>query len=286
MDKDFYLQGTDKKKEHFLRNIGVSFEWNIIYKCNYRCSYCIFNGKWEEYGPRTVFKSVDELVQIWNKIYDIYGRCSIVFTGGEPTIYPNFFEFVSKLSKKHYPINISSNGSGDLKKMVELCDNKKVSMSISFHTEFDSAKDVLKRAKYLKENGFLAEFINYCCWPPAIPKLMEYVKMFKNEGFLIKAIPFCGQYNGKIYPDSYTKEEKDILGINEVWEKNVKRKGTMCAAGQKSALIFPDGKVARCGQIGERILIGNIFDKSFKLLDKPQECDVDICPCLKAVDVE
>ena len=97
---------------------------------------------------------------------------------------------------------------------------------------------------------------------------MEYVKMFKNEGFLIKAIPFCGQYNGKIYPDSYTKEEKDILGMNEVWEKNVKRKGTLCAAGQKSALIFPDGKVARCGQIGERILVGNIFDKSFKLTSK------------------
>ena len=72
MSKDFYLQGTNKEKEHFLKNIGVSFEWNIIYKCNYRCSYCIFNGKWEEYGPRTVFKSVDELVQIWNKIYDIY----------------------------------------------------------------------------------------------------------------------------------------------------------------------------------------------------------------------
>ena len=115
---------------------------------------------------------------------------------------------------------------------------------------------------------------------------MEYVKMFKEEGLVIKAIPFCGQYNGKNYPDSYTKEEKEILGINEVWENNVKRKGTLCAAGQKSALIFPDGKVARCGQIGERILVGNIFEKNFKLLDKPQECDVDMCPCLKAVDID
>ena len=34
MDKDFYLQGTDKEKEHFSGNRGVSFEWNIIYKCN------------------------------------------------------------------------------------------------------------------------------------------------------------------------------------------------------------------------------------------------------------
>jgi len=42
--------------------------------------------------------------------------------------------------------------------------------------------------------------------------------------------------------------------------------------------------VARCGQIGERILVGNIFDENFKLLNKPQACDVDLCPCLKAVE--
>ncbi|MDD5102359.1 MAG: hypothetical protein PHH62_05185, partial [Endomicrobiaceae bacterium] len=227
--------------------------------------------------------SVNELLEIWNRIYSLYGKTSIVFTGGEPTIYPNFFEFISKLSQKHYPINISSNGSGDLKQLCETCDNTKVSISISFHPEFDDAETVIERAKYLKEKGFLAEFINYCCYPPHISKLMDYVKLFKDNGLTIKAIPFCGNYNDKNYPDSYTVEEKEILGINEVWEANVKRKGTLCAAGQKSALIFPDGKVARCGQIGERILVGNIFDKNFKLLDKAQECDVDICPCLKVV---
>lgn len=284
-DNEFYLQGTEKEKERFRDTIGVSFEWNIIYKCNYRCSYCIFEGKWEEYGPRTVIKSVEELLEIWNRIYDLYGRTSIVFTGGEPTIYPNFFEFIAKLSQKHYPLNISSNGSGDLQKMVKLCDNKKVSMSISFHPEFDSAEVVRQRAEYLREKGFLAEFINLCCYPPYVEKLMDYVKFFKEKDFVIKAIPFCGQYNGKNYPDAYTEKEKMILGINEVWESNVKRKGTLCAAGQKSALIFPDGKVARCGQIGERILVGNIFDKEFKLLDKPLACDVDLCPCLKAVEV-
>ncbi|MFA7074317.1 MAG: radical SAM protein [Endomicrobiaceae bacterium] len=283
-DKDFYLQGTDAEKEHFSGSRGVSFEWNIIYQCNYRCSYCIFDGKWDEYGPRTVFKSVNELLEIWDRIYSLYGKTSIVFTGGEPTVYPDFFEFVSKLSEKHYPINISSNGSGDLKRLCEICDNTKVSVSISFHPEFDKAETVIERAKYLKAKGFLAEFINYCCYPPHIPKLMDYVKMFKDNGLTIKAIPFCGQYEGKSYPDSYTAQEKEILGINDVWETNVKRKGTLCAAGQKSALIFPDGKVARCGQIGERVLVGNIFDKDFKLLDKPQECDVDICPCLKAVE--
>ena len=40
---------------------------------------------------------------------------------------------------------------------------------------------------------------------------MEYVKMFKKEGLIIKVIPFCGQFNGTNYPDSYTKKENHRL---------------------------------------------------------------------------
>ena len=285
MEKDdFYLQGSDKSKESFQSGNAVNFEWNITYHCNYRCGYCIFDGKWEEYSPRTVFKNTSELLSIWKRIYNIYGKCAILFTGGEPMTYPDFVETVKQISEYHYPINISSNGTGDIEKLCAECDNTKVSMSISFHPEFDSAQKVIERALYLKKHGFLAEFINYCCWPPLLAKIPEYVKLFKDNGLTLKIIPFYGTYNGINYPDGYTKEEKELLGINEVWESNVKRKGTLCAAGKSSALIFPDGKVARCGQIGERILVGNIFDENFKLLDNASPCDVDLCPCLKAVD--
>jgi MoaA/NifB/PqqE/SkfB family radical SAM enzyme len=282
--EDFYTQGTDKTKESFQSKNPVKFEWNITYTCNYRCGYCIFDGKWEEYAPRTVFKSAGEIEAIWKRIYDMYGGCAILFTGGEPMTYPNFVDIVKRLSQYHYPINISSNGSGDIEKLCADCDNTKVSMSISFHPQFDTAEEVIKRAKYLKERGFLAEFINYCCWPPHLAKMPQYVKMFKDAGLILKIIPFCGTYNGVNYPDGYTKEEKELLGLGEVWEQNVHRRGTPCAAGKSSALIFPDGKVARCGQIGERVLVGNIFDANFKLLDAASPCDVDLCPCLKAVE--
>ena len=43
--------------------------------------------------------------------------------------------------------------------------------------------------------------------------------------------------------------------------------------------MFPDGKVARCGQVGERVLVGNFFDSEFGLLDKPLACDAEFCPC-------
>jgi hypothetical protein len=60
-------------------------------------------------------------------------------------------------------------------------------------------------------------------------------------------------------------------------------KGEYCSAGHKSVLIFPDGKVARCGQIGERLLLGNIFTSGFKFFPKPMVCDAEMCPCLEKI---
>jgi len=100
-------------------------------------------------------------------------------------------------------------------------------------------------------------------------------------GEVLKVIPFYGTYNNTAYPDGYSEYEKKLLGINSVWEKNVKRKGATCKAGHNSALIFPDGKVARCGQIGERFPLGNIFKGDFKLLEAPMTCDAELCPCLE-----
>jgi len=87
-DARFYLQGTDTSKEGFSNGTPVGFEWNIIYSCNFRCPHCIFEGKWDEYGKRTVYLSVSEWVKHWERIYDRHGRASIIITGGEPFLYP------------------------------------------------------------------------------------------------------------------------------------------------------------------------------------------------------
>lgn len=279
---DFYLQGTDVEKEAFRTDCSVNFEWNIVYACNFRCSYCIFAGKWEEYGPRNVFLGVDGWMKIWERINRLSGRCSILLTGGEPFIYPEFIELIRRLSQVHYPINISSNGSGDLEKFVAAVDPRRVSVTLSFHPEFNDLDDIIRKKKFLKSRGFEGDYINLCCYPPFVVKLDAWVKQARDQGEMLKVIPYMGPFEGKQYPDAYTTEEKKKLGIDAVWEGNVKRRGRFCKAGMKSALIFPDGKVARCGQVGERLLVGNIFDENFKLFDRMIPCDVEYCPCLEA----
>lgn len=286
MKEEFYLQGTDFEKEMFHDIKQIRFEWNMLYACNYRCSYCFFEGKWEEYGKRNIYLSPQEWFEHWKRICNLYGRCAIIITGGEPFIYHHFTEIIEKISQIHFPINISTNASANLNDFIEKIDPKKVSLTLSFHPQYDEIEEIIVKIKSLKEKGFLSEFINFCAYPPFLKELNRYIEKVKRSGEKLKVIPYIGKYNGRDYPDGYLNEEKKILGLDEKWEKNVKRKGSLCAAGCKSALIFPDGKVARCGQIGERFLIGSIFSDDFKLLEKPLSCDVDLCPCLETVLVE
>ncbi|MFH1414633.1 MAG: radical SAM protein [Elusimicrobiota bacterium] len=115
MGKDrFYLESKDFDKEMFHIVDQIRFEWNMIYSCNYDCRYCVFYGKWKEYAKRNVILSPDQWVKHWQRIYGICGRVSMVISGGEPFIYPDFNEVIRLVSDIHYPIHISTNGSGDL----------------------------------------------------------------------------------------------------------------------------------------------------------------------------
>jgi len=286
MSQNFYLQGTDRTKESFNQKDSVSFEWNIIYKCNFRCKYCFFEGKWEEYGKRNVILSVKKWIKIWEKIHSLYGRCAILITGGEPFIYPNFIELIRELSEIHYPINISSNGSFNLNEVVENFNPEKVSISLSFQPGFNKLEEIVEKKNFLEDKGFHSDFINLCCYPEFFDKIKKWIEYASGKKVIMKLIPFIGDYNGIKYPEGYTEEEKEFLGINKKWENNVKTKGKPCKAGMKSALIFPDGKVARCGQIGEKFLLGYIWDDNFRLLDKPLPCEGEYCPCLEGEIIE
>jgi radical SAM superfamily enzyme YgiQ (UPF0313 family)/MoaA/NifB/PqqE/SkfB family radical SAM enzyme len=256
----------------------VRFTWNIHYDCNYRCSYCFFEGKWEEYKKRNIYLSVEEWMKYWGRVHRRYGRCSMLITGGEPFTYPNFIHLVDSLSQLHYPINISSNASGDLRSFVRQIDPRRVSLSVSFQPEFDRLESFLERVVFLRRHGF-AGCINFVAHPLFLKDVEYYLERFESIGERLKVIPFWGEYRDVRYPYGYSRQERELIGIDEVWFNKVRKRGSLCPAGQRAALLFPDGKVARCGQIGERMVVGNFFDPGFKLLEQPLPCDAPACPC-------
>lgn len=268
----------------------IIFTWDIHLDCSYRCPYCWFHGNWEDLKKKNKYLPVETLVGYWHNIYDKYGKVMITVTGGEPLTYPDFAIVFEKLSLIH-DIEITTNLSIDkheLQSFVEEISQRNVKISGTFHPNFADLKTFTEKAEILKKYNMLGNVI-YLAWPPQIKDIPVYKKEFEKQGLNFSVLTFWGKYEGKEYPQSYTEEEKKIIGTclgkreGEKFQVLPKKTyGKLCMAGNTYAVIHPDGEVLRCGGggvKGENVTIGNFFDDNFKLLDKPMPCHSEVCPC-------
>lgn len=252
------------------------------WSCNYRCSYCFFDRHWADYSKRNVIKSCAEWCRLWERLRERYGRAFITITGGEPFAYPDFIEMLRRLSAVHWPINVSTNGSLHLEEFAKRIDHGKVSLSLSFHPQYIQIDEFMEKMRLLRRRGVALGCLNFVAYPPFLKDLPGFVERLRSIGESLKVIPFTGDYCGARYPGAYTAAEKKALGMDapdEDWVQSKRRRGTLCMAGHRAALLLPDGKVTRCGQIGDSGIFGSFFDEDFRLLEGPTPCDAEICPC-------
>ncbi|MBU1125375.1 MAG: radical SAM protein, partial [Candidatus Omnitrophica bacterium] len=261
----------------------IYFSWDIHYSCNFRCPYCWFYKDWASLAKRNLYLKPDEWVRHWRRVYDKYGEVRIEIVGGEPFIYPNFIELVKKISAFHR-VKVTTNLSGDIERFVKEIDPARVTLDLNFHVLFIDLETVLKKAHILNDAGFNAG-VCYLAYPPQMHKIKSLSERFARENIGFALAAFWGEYNGKKYPQSYTQQERDMmrpfLGDVDRIDFHLdghSPKGKLCRAGQRYASIQADGKVVRCGPLGERA-IGNITDDNFALLDRPMPCESDFCPC-------
>jgi len=289
----------------------VHWNWDISFKCNYKCSYCEVVRRDEEFDNRIA--DTDQWREIWDKIFDNYWCTHVRFSGGEPTIYPNFLKFLGMLLEKH-TVDITTNLSFDLNDFLDKVKPGGLSISASFHPEFCDFESFFEKLKYLHFHGFPST-LAYVGYPPHLDKIPEYKKRLEDLQMYFKIIPFIGNYKGKKYPESYDAVEKRLLegfatdsndqhlnDMNSRWlewrvekEENKEIKetkvkfGRLCRMGQMYAKIHPDLTVTRCcaGYHGiDSGKLGSILDKDFKLHDAPMPCSVNYdCPCFKGMFV-
>ncbi|MBN1823120.1 MAG: radical SAM protein [Endomicrobiales bacterium] len=265
----------------------IQFTWDIHYKCNYRCPYCWFHGKWDDIACNNVYPGTDRLLSYWENIRKLYGKVHIEISGGEPSIYPDFPKFAAELSKMH-DIGVTSNISGNIDGIIG--SGAKYNIGMSFHPLFADGGEFLKRAVELKEGGF-GNTVLYLAYPPAVKDIPKYKELFEKHGFIFYVLSFWGKYNGLDYPQNYTEEEKVIvntaLGVRGNTDKKfqlepVSTRGKNCNAGRTYALVHPNGDAYRCGGGNwkeQHQPFGNVFSDGFRLLEGPEPCESDNCPC-------
>lgn len=269
--------------------------WDISYICNYKCSYCIVDTR-----RQTTYLSPERWKEIWDFIFESYGSTHIRFSGGEPFIYPNFFKLLRFIGEKH-TLNVTTNLSFDVEKFAEeiapVADKSQLVISASFHPEFVRLEGFIDKILYLKSRGVYAS-ASLVSWPLFFKDIINIKKEMDNNGIEFLIIPLSGTHFGRSFPDGYTEEERKFLENLSVLtsnpaskdmvdfklkHENVKFKRRLCRMGQNFGMIRPNGDIYRCCTFEESACLGNIIKGTFKLLEKPDYCEIETCKCYKAM---
>ena len=89
-------------------------QWHLTERCNLRCRHCYQQRrKPQEMSIDELKQHIDgatEMLEAWEKEYDISLSPSINFTGGEPFLYKGLWEVITQARKSGYKVAILTNG--------------------------------------------------------------------------------------------------------------------------------------------------------------------------------
>ncbi len=261
--------------------------WYFNKACNYDCEYCFGHQKTEDkavgrFSPREIAKGFNDTGRIW----------WIGISGGEPFLYPQLSRVVRELTKNHF-IHIDTNLSCGLNGFIRDVDPERVVyINCAFHVEeverHRTVEGFIENVLELREHGF-STIISLVTHPPVLDRLEEYYELFSSHGLTLQPKIFRGSYRKglfrKKYPYAYTKEERRLIERNLIdpisrlaLYRFPSYRGKICSAGMNFIRIYPDGSVRRC--TGDPTPLGNIFNGSLRLMNRPTPCRVRYCKCL------
>lgn len=253
-----------------------TFGWDLCYSCNYRCPYC---GVWEKESGKELSLDVDQWLTIWDGIFDKYGGCHIFMSGGEPSVYPHFYELVKKLTVKH-SVEICTNLSWAVDDLISAIHPSKLKIAPTFHPSQAEFKDFFRQAIKAKEYLPNSQIYYVAYSGEQIKEMPERSRRLKDYG--IKLIPYPLRGNqvilNSVEEEAIIREVSPYVGEKIEYQlKKISPQGKLCRAGQYYAVIRADGSVDRCSQYqtGE---VGNFLDKDFKLSSNPKPCEKEYCP--------
>ncbi|HBL16282.1 MAG: hypothetical protein A2X36_04320 [Elusimicrobia bacterium GWA2_69_24] len=266
----------------------IDFTWDIIHRCNYRCRYCWFDGKWEGFEREfPEYPSAEKWIAAWKRVHERCGEVNIDVLGGEPLLFPGFIPMIGQLSRWHR-VGVTTNmylKMEQVEALAAVVDPSRVCFGVSFHPDYAEFEDVRRKADFLKRSG-VNTTVHVVAYPPFLERLEGWYRACEESDLRCKVWPFMGTWEGKSYPQSYSEEERHrlgrLLGSLEQRDYVVDRKNTRgraCYSGCVYATVKPNGEVYRCGGAGELGRVGNLFDADFRMWEAPTPCPVEHCVC-------
>ena len=211
-----------------VRNEDFSVVWDLGRRCTYSCSYC---------GPHHSNKTsplvnIDDLkhtidgVVEYSNLLNQYRRIpkttTVAYTGGEPTIHPDFFPFVL-YTKEKYPelfSNITTNGCFNEKKCLSImkCID---STTISYHTEASDKEKKLVKNNIEIMNDFKYPFrINLMFHKDHFEECIEVSNWLNELNVIYTPRPIGDSDNEKDILDgtAHVYNEEQLLWFENYWK--------------------------------------------------------------------
>jgi MoaA/NifB/PqqE/SkfB family radical SAM enzyme len=136
--------------------------WDVGRRCNYDCTYCE-STRHDLSSPLHSFEELKhtfEFIKQWSSVYNSkrnsYTTTNINFTGGEPTVNPEFWKlaFYIKETEPNFDLSLTTNGAWSPKNTSKIVDIFK-GVTVSYHAEAHPKlkKQVLDNIKLLHQSG-------------------------------------------------------------------------------------------------------------------------------------
>jgi MoaA/NifB/PqqE/SkfB family radical SAM enzyme len=279
----------------------VEADWTLFTTCNYRCDYCFFSD--EALGRKV---SVKAGPAEWAAAFDRTGLSWLLhITGGEPSHYPDFVDLCEALTRRH-TMSLNSNLTGPaMLDFAARIDPARVSfINAGLHPaerERRNGLDVfLRHGAALQQRGFPL-MVSVVATPDVLRRFDEITAQLAPIGVAPLPKLMQGKQDGRLYPDSYTEEERALFRRHSLaaerasphlfgpgrgrpsidpplgrkyLDKTPDYRGRLCGAGVEFVSIRSDGEVHRCAR-GKPM--GNLLDGTLRLKTKAKPCDRGHC---------
>lgn len=177
------------------------------YACNQKCLCC----PCEKNQKLNSIKDLQELKEEVENMVE-KGITDVTISGGEPTIYPNFFEIIKYIIEKNINIHILSNGEKFAEydfanKFVDIAKGNNVTVTTTFHSYLAKEHELqnrkkgsfersIKGLKFLDDNGIQIS-LKHCITRYNYKDLKNLIQLFldkfsKNAEIQIWGIDYCG----------------------------------------------------------------------------------------------
>jgi radical SAM protein with 4Fe4S-binding SPASM domain len=253
--------------------------FELTYRCNLRCKHCYItkNDPYEEEMP------VGEWIRAIRELKEL-GAILIVLTGGEPTLYPGFWDIIEELNTQNILIRIFTNATTLTEKDIDRLIQKGVRyFDISLHGpdaitheevtrvpgSFHKTVEVINRLKsagiYMNLKGSLLK-----CNYSTANELHRFMQSLRGYPLINPSI--TPDNKGGVEPLQYAL---DAEGFHRVfqryyytdYEQEDSLEGRIplaisCTAGLSTLTIVPNGEVFPCLQF--RYPTGNVRRQTLK----------------------